>query len=147
MVGLNPQDKLTDKAAKILAQSELSATASGSGSLKALGIAEPAIDRYTLIRGNLFTPDGTLPTHPLYQPQSWCGLLNPDISALPQPPQTRLHRLPRSEYPAPARIDSSLNDWHGTPERNGLYAAMQQQTDGSWHENFRFMLTNQSDKH
>lgn len=147
MVGLNPQDRLTDKTAKILQQSSLSATPAGSSSLKTLGFTESAVRRYTLIRGNLFTPDGTLPAHPLYQPQSWCGLLNPDIGALPQPPQTRFYRLPRCEYPAPARIDSSLNGWHGTPDRNGIYAAMQRQADGNWHETFRFMVTNQLDNH
>ena len=101
MVGLNPQDRLTDKTAKILQQSSLSATPAGSSSLKTLGFTESAVRRYTLIRGNLFTPDGTLPAHPLYQPQSWCGLLNPDIGALPQPPQTRFYHLPRMRISRP----------------------------------------------
>lgn len=147
LAGLNPQDRLVDKAAKILRQLDLSRTDSFQATLNYLGIAESTLQRATIIRGQLFLPAPDLPTKaPLNRLawQGWWGTNWPIIwtqlahtvsdeircAVVERVAQLAPRRLPESDTMRCRDIES---------HQQGMIALLQQRPDGYWHEILRIM--------
>ncbi len=139
-VGLNPQDSLAAKAAKLQHQLAAAQGRAGRAALAAAGI-HTAPRSVSILRGTLFAPAAAVWQSPL-NPLGWHGLY------FDQWPSENLFsdglrytRLPRLSYLAPARVrEDETQDWRQIrQEPHGLFAALERRPDGFWHETVRIM--------
>ncbi len=163
--GLNPADRLADKAAKLIRQCQLPHSPAAqaqlppafSGYLKtseasfceaktnATEFCEaktdtPSFYSATLIRGIGFTPSGSLSGEPL-NPLGWSGLLLPHWADYPAQAPQRFYPLPRLAYLAPARVpaEHTIGASELARQAPGLIAVVERRPDGLWHETQRLM--------
>lgn len=139
--GLNPDDTLAAKSAKLQTQLALMHTSDGLRALQPLNLPhnpQPA----SIVRGTAFFSDGhTRFTEPL-NPYGWHGLyLQHRADYTPPVPAARCCKLPRTAYLAPARVPESetlpLEALHDISD--GLIAILEPRPDGFWHEIQRIM--------
>lgn len=142
--GLNPNDLLSRKTAKLQQQCSLLQQPAAQSQLP------PQIRSYlktygqlraaSVIRGIGFTPNGILHGKPL-NPLGWSGLYLQHWLQYDAPPQQRFHWLPRLGYLSPARIriEQTLSAAELAQQPGGLAAVIEQRPDGMWHEILRLM--------
>ena len=136
--GLNPQDRLADKAAKILQQSRLLERPEAAA-LRARWPGE-TLRRATVIRGMAFAAAGESPAAPLHI-GAWQGVWLADWTDYTPTPGQRCYPLPRLGYLAPARVETAATCPPAALAAypSGLVAVVEQRPDGCWHEVLRLM--------
>ncbi|QEY23411.1 DUF1853 family protein [Neisseria animalis] len=144
LCGLNRQDRLRDKAAKLHRQMMLLQSADGLRALKQHDL--PArIQTASIIRGMAFFTDGITAFEPPLNPYAWRGLYLPDWQQyrFAAQPHARYCVLDRMAYLSPARIPESetLSAEAVQQIDSGLVAVLAQRPDGYWHEIQRLMKT------
>ena len=102
--GLNPKDTLTDKAAKLVQQSQLLHTPQGKATLTAQGLPENLLPA-SIVRGIGFFPQGFHAFEPPLNPYGWRGVYIQDWTEYGfERQEARYHLLDRMAYLAPARV-------------------------------------------
>ncbi|STZ76568.1 DUF1853 family protein [Bergeriella denitrificans] len=142
--GLNRQDCLRDKAAKLPQQMMLLKFSDGLHTLKTHSLPEnpqPA----SVIRGIAFLPADTPAAEAPLNPLAWQGRYLSDWAQYPAHdyPAARYALLERMAYLAPARLPESRTFTASELShiRSGLVAVLEQRPDGHWHEILRLMKT------
>lgn len=141
MCGLNHNDRLLDKVAKLTQQLAWAADPAGIRALQARGLAA-SIRSVSVVRGMGFTVAATTCAAPLNR-YAWFGrymeqgLENRFSGSLPP----CLYRLPHMSWLAPARVEEHCLTGVETMIDNAgaLFAVMEKRPDGYWHEIERIM--------
>lgn len=139
--GLNPKDTLTDKAAKLVQQSQLLHTLQGKATLTAQGLSENPFP-VSIVRGIGFFPQGFNAFEPPLNPYGWRGIYIQDWAEYTfERQEARYHLLDRMAYLAPARVaeTETLNETEIRRIDQGLIAVLECRPDGFWHEIERIM--------
>ena len=139
--GLNPKDTLTDKAAKLVQQSQLLHTPQGKATLAAQGLPENPLPA-SIVHGIGFFPQGFHTFEPPLNPYGWRGVYIQDWAEYRfERQETRYHLLDRMAYLAPARVaeTETLNETEIRRIDQGLIAILELRPDGFWHEIERIM--------
>ena len=139
--GLNPKDTLTDKAAKLVQQSQLLHTPQGNATLAAQGLPENPLPA-SIVRGIGFFPQGFHAFEPPLNPYGWRGIYIQDWAEYGfERQEARYHLLNRMAYLAPARVaeTETLNETEIRRIDQGLIAVLELRPDGFWHEIERIM--------
>ncbi|MGF6147307.1 Domain of uncharacterised function (DUF1853) [Kingella potus] len=140
LAGLNPCDRLRDKAAKLQKQLARAQDGAGRQALAAAGAAGVP-QSGSVLRGILFAAQGTVWQPPL-NPTGWHGLYFDEWpSETPFSDGLRYACLPRLSYLAPARLpEAQTREWAQIRmQEHGLFAALERRPDGFWHETGRMM--------
>lgn len=142
MAGLNPNDRLADKAAKLTQQTALLQTEAGQGVLRGLGLPQQQVHAVTVVRGIGFSasaqPVGDAPLNPC----GWSGVYIEDWAEYDfSDGLKRYYPLPRLNLLAPARVaeNETLNAEAVCATVSGLVAELEKRPDGYWHETKRIM--------
>lgn len=139
--GLNPKDTLTDKAAKLVQQSQLLHTLQGKAALTAQGLPENPLPA-SIVRGIGFFPQGFHAFEPPLNSYGWRGIYIQDWAEYWfEHQEVRYHLLDRMAYLAPARVaeTETLNETEIRRIDQGLIAVLELRPDGFWHEIERIM--------
>lgn len=141
MAGLNPQDRLQSKAAKLTCQLALLQTEAGRGVLQGLGIEPQNVRAVSVVRGIGFSASGQPAGAPL-NPLGWSGLYLENWHDYAFSDGLKRYRLlNRMEWLAPAREAESGTADAAEIRRvaHGLIAELEPRPDGCWHETGRIM--------
>ena len=139
--GLNHQDRLRDKAAKLPQQMMLLKFSDGLNTLKTQNLPLD-IQPVSIVRGIGFFPEDLTAFEPPLNPYGWRGLyLNDWQSYRFDQPEARYHLLERMSYLAPARIAEADTLSREAMQQidSGLIAVLELRPDGYWHEVLRIM--------
>lgn len=142
MAGLNPRDRLADKAAKLTQQTALLQTEAGQGVLHGLGLQPQQVRAVTVVRGIGFSAAAQPGSQAPLNPYCWHGLYIEDWAEYDfSDGLKRYYALPRMDFLAPARIAG--NETQGADDirslESGLVAELERRPDGYWHEVRRLM--------
>lgn len=142
MVGLNPNDRLPDKAAKLAQQTALLQTEAGQGVLYGLGLQPQQVRAVTVVRGMAFSAAVQPGSQAPLNPYCWHGSYIEDWAEYDfSDGLKRYYALPRMGFLAPARIAG--NETQGADSirniESGLVAELERRPDGCWHEVRRLM--------
>lgn len=141
--GLNPNDRLADKAAKLPQQLMLLKFSDGLRTLRQHGLPDkpqPA----SIVRGIGFFPDGFDSFQAPLNPYGWHGVYTREWHEFDLSDKNlRYLPLERMAYLAPARADEAETQTAAEIQnlKSGLVAALEQRPDGCWHEILRIMKT------
>ncbi|OSI08870.1 Domain of uncharacterised function (DUF1853) [Neisseria animaloris] len=143
MVGLNRQDRLQNKAAKLPQQLALLQSEAGREASEALGLEPQRIKAVSIVRGVGFSAQ----PQPLHEaplnPYGWHGSYIADWAEynFSDGLNRRYCLLPRMNLLAPARMDSAetQNAENIRKTDSGVVAVLEQRPDGWWHEVKRVM--------
>ena len=130
--GLNPKDTLTDKAAKLVQQSQLLHTPQGKATLATQGLPENPLPA-SIVRGIGFFPQGFHAFEPPLNPYGWRGIYIQDWAEYGvERQEVRYHLLDRMAYLAPARVaeTETLNETEIRRIDQGLIAVLELRPDG-----------------
>lgn len=144
MAGLNPADRLTDKAAKLTQQTALLQTEAGQAVLHGLGIEPQQVKAVTVVRGMGFSALGQPAAGTPINPLGWSGRYLEDWAEYDfSDGLKRYYALPRMDFLAPARAaqNQTLDAGAVTEIESGLIAELERRPDGFWHETARIMKT------
>lgn len=144
MHGLNPQDTLSAKSAKLQHQLTLLHTSDGINTLKQHRL--PAnLQSVSIIRGIAFFPTGTQAAAPL-ETHCWHGSFIRNWTEYPLDGNARYAPIDRMSYLAPARIpDSQTRSADEICQtESGLIAQLERRPDGFWHETGRIMKASET---
>ncbi len=142
MAGLNPHDKLADKAAKLQQQLGRLQDIEGQTVWQAAGFERDLIKSVSIVRGVGFAAAGCAFERAPLNPYGWHGLYINDVPFI-QAADTETRRyylLPRMDLLAPARVaeDACLKTFSADAP-SGLWAVLEKRPDGYWHEIERWM--------
>lgn len=141
VVGVNTQDRLLDKSAKLVVQLVNGQHPASMSALAELGIRNEALSSVSIVRGMLFSDEPHQAVQPVNQ-GAWLGGYVSDWADCPLlPEERRYYVIPRMEWLAPARVDaqSCLSSQQVSAVGQGLVAVLEQRPDGYWHETGRLM--------
>ena len=144
LVGLNRQDALVNKAAKLAQQSSLLQTEVGQAWWSQQPWADEPVHAATVVRGMAFAPHGLPESASPLNPHAWSGGYVLDWAEYwaDQPEEARFALLPPLSWLAPARLHPSQTfsaaEWQ-PGAHSGLLARLQPRPDGHWHEDARWM--------
>ena len=145
MAGLNPHDRLIDKAGKLTQQLAWSRHAAGVAALQQAGIAADKMHAASLVRGIGFSAAGQAASIAPLNACGWHGLYIGDWAQYPHSDglQTRCYLLPPMHILSPARVPPAYAEEIGSlvQIRFGQVALLQKRPDGYWHETARLMKT------
>ncbi|MCF7528796.1 DUF1853 family protein [Neisseria lisongii] len=138
--GLNRQDRLADKAAKLPQQLLLFKFSDGLHTLAAHHLPTD-LKTASIVRGIGFFPAAQQTFEPPLNPYGWRGVYLERWDECPPDPERRYCLLERMAYLAPARIkaEQTLSAAEITAVESGLVAVLEQRPDGCWHEILRIM--------
>lgn len=141
MVGLNRQDSLSKKVAKLNQQLALIQHPVAQTYLREQGMMPSSVKSVAVIRGMAFVSPTMLLPAPLH-PYAWQGLYVQDWADYPLDAQGHYHVLHKMDYLAPARVDETqLHDAKQVATlENGMVAVLERRPDGFWHEIQRIMF-------
>ena len=141
VVGLNAQDRLLDKSAKLAVQLANGQHPASMSALAELGIRNEALSSVSIVRGMLFSDEPHQAVPPVNS-GAWLGGYVSDWAACPVlSEEGRYYVIPKMEWLAPARVDaqSCLSSQQVSAVGQGLVAVLEQRPDGYWHETGRLM--------
>lgn len=143
LCGLNPDDRFTDKAAKLTRQLGLLQSSDGLKALSGAGLAFQTLKPASIVRGIGFFPQGSDRFEPPLNPFGWHGTYIRHWQDYPFDDETRYYPLPRMNLLAPARVAEAETQTADEIRltRLGLIAAVIRRPDGFWHEIRRIMKT------
>jgi len=143
MAGLNPRDRLIDKAAKLTQQLAWSRHAAGAAALQQAGIAADKVQAASLVRGIGFSAAGQAASIAPLNACGWHGLYIGDWAQYPLSDglQTRCYLLPPMHILSPVRVPPAYAEEIGALAQIhfGQVALLQKRPDGYWHETARLM--------
>lgn len=142
MAGLNPNDRLPDKAAKLARQTALLQTGAGQGVLRGLGLQPQQVNAVTVVRGTAFSVVPPAVGNTPLNPYCWHGLYIENWAEYDfSDGLKRYYVLPRMGFLAPARVTG--NETQGADSirniESGLITEVECRSDGYWHETKRLM--------
>ncbi len=145
--GLNPQDTLAAKAAKLHSQLALANSSAFQAALECAGVsAEVPLHSVSVLRGMLFLPTATTPLPAPLNPYGWHGLWGtqwpPLFAAIADLGTVRFAALGRMDLLAPQRLPESQTQDAAAIQQStahGMVAVLQARPDGHWHEVRRLM--------
>ncbi|PSJ80301.1 DUF1853 family protein [Neisseria iguanae] len=139
--GLNQQDRLADKAAKLPQQLMLLKFSDGLKTLQQHSLPTD-LQPTSIVRGIGFFPDGFSDFQAPFNPYAWRGVYLADWNKHDfSHTNTRYCLLDRMAYLAPARVTEAetMNADAVQSINSGLVAVLEQRPDGHWHETLRIM--------
>ena len=141
MAGLNPRDKLIDKAAKLQRQLAGLSYLPEPTPWQAAGFEPNQVQSVSIVRGMGFAAAGRVFRQAPLNLYGWHGLyMAPQTEAASADPQRLYYLLPRMALLAPARVceEACLKKIEPDAEP-GLWAGLERRPDGYWHEIERWM--------
>ncbi|WP_107688233.1 DUF1853 family protein [Neisseria wadsworthii] len=141
MVGLNADDRLADKAAKLVKQLALSSGEPGKAALRDAGIEADKCLSVSLVRGVGFAVEGqTFQSAPL-NPNGWHGRYLKPGEGLPLKDDAFFYILPQMDLLAPARVEPEqcCDSTVIASSSDVLLALVEKRPDGMMHEILRMM--------
>lgn len=143
MCGLNRQDTLLNKQAKLIAQLQLSGSLNAQAVLRKHQIDTQKLTRVSIIRGCAFTHSGSLNNDLIYPVNTWSGRLIDGEDGFQYFDSTdKFYVFAPHQYLAPARVSAehiiSLDEVKTI--RKALVAKVALRHDGFWYEQERLML-------
>lgn len=149
MVGLDTQDTLMHKAAKLPQQLRLLESEEGRKVLNGLKLNPQELRSVSIVRGNGFSSQPQAADEAPLNPYGWHGLYLEDWAEYDfSDGLTRRHfLLPRLGLLAPARVcaEGTFNETETRKIRSGILAVLEQRPDGFWHEVRRIMKVQRED--
>ncbi|MDO5068679.1 MAG: DUF1853 family protein [Neisseria zoodegmatis] len=151
MVGLDAQDTLQHKAAKLPQQLRLLEQEEGRKTLQTLKLAPQEVHPVSIVRGVGFSAQPQAGREAPLNPYGWHGVYIEDWSeydflrnahtSFADGLERRYAHLPRLSWLAPARVrlEDTLDAAETRTIRSGIVAALEQRPDGLWHEVQRMM--------
>ncbi|MCP1660701.1 DUF1853 family protein [Neisseria perflava] len=140
LCGLNRQDRLRDKAAKLPQQLMLLKFSDGQAALQAHGLPSE-LRSASIVRGIAFSPNSAHTFQAPVNPYAWRGSYLENWAEHDFSDGRRYYLLDRMTYLAPARVTESETQSAAEIRQtdSGLIAVLQQRPDGFWHEVERIM--------